>query len=283
MKSAPQSKKAVDFYNLHTGKTLLVLPNIWDVIGARMLEKVGYPAVATASAAVSASLGYADGERIKRATLYEVARRIAGSVNLPVTVDIERGYGESISELKDSIHQLISTGAVGINIEDSIIEGEELRRIKHQCERIQAIREVADEEGIHLFINARIDSFLSPTYGSNNLVINDAIARAKEYNAAGADCVYPIGPGDEYTVKKLREEISSPINILATENACSLKELQNIGINRVSFGPFIFRSCYRKFLTISEELSELGDYKCFSEALLSGEEIKKYLNMGHEP
>ena len=123
MSRKSQKQKAQDFLALHTRGELLILPNIWNPIGARILQAKGYPAVATASAAVSASLGYQDGEKIKRSTLIDLIRRIAASVEIPVTADIESGYGESISELEATISEVIDAGVVGINIEDSLREG----------------------------------------------------------------------------------------------------------------------------------------------------------------
>ena len=247
MNRESQKKKAQAFLSMHTNDKLLVLPNIWNPIGARILAAKDFPAVATASEAVSASLGYEDGERIKRSTLMDIITRIARSVDIPVTADIENGFGESISKLQETILQVIDSGVVGINIEDSIEQGGALRPIDEQCERIATAREVSGQQGLHLVINARVDSFLSGFFQEKEEKIEDAVVRAKAYSETGADCIYPIGPGDLETVRILRSRIASPINILATPAAEPLTVLEEIGINRVSFGPFIFRSCLKKF------------------------------------
>jgi 2-methylisocitrate lyase-like PEP mutase family enzyme len=281
MSGRSQKEKADIFLSLHANGKLLVLPNVWDPIGARILEKKGYPAVATASAAISASLGYEDGEKIKRATAIDLIGRIARSVDVPVTADIETGYGESLAELEVTAQQVIESGAVGVNIEDGLEWGGGLRTIEDQCQRIAAFRQSADRCGVHLVINARTDSFVSSSFTSKEEAAEEAVARAKAFSTAGADCFYPIGPLDEATVRLLRERIESPINILVTPTAAPLSVMQDIGVNRVSFGPYIFRSLIRKFVDIADVLLTTGDYSCFSD-MMSRAEIGEYLLAGRE-
>ncbi|MEM7033722.1 MAG: isocitrate lyase/phosphoenolpyruvate mutase family protein, partial [Chloroflexota bacterium] len=251
MHANEQSAKAQAFLALHKSDDLLILPNIWNPIGAKALETNGYPAIATASAAIAESLGYEDGENIKLKTLLEILLRISKSVKVPVTADIESGYADTIDDLKEAILAVIDTGVVGINIEDSLRNSEPLRSVTEQCDRISAIREISATRGLHLVINARVDSFISGDFQSDHERIEDAIMRANLYTEAGADCIYPIGPGDSETLTVLREQISSPLNVLASPNALSLTDLHSLGINRVSFGPFIFRSCLSKFVNIT--------------------------------
>ena len=281
MSKRSQKEKAEALLSLHRDGGLLVLPNIWDPIGARILEAKGYPAVATASAAVSASLGYQDGEKINRSTLIDVLGRIARSVDVPVTADIETGYGESLSELELTARQVIESGVVGVNIEDSLEKGAGLRAIEEQCQRISTLRQAANRHGVHLVINARVDSFVAPSFADGRRAMEEAAVRARAYAAAGADCIYPIGPGDEATARMLRDRIESPINILGGPTAAPLAVLREIGINRVSFGPFVFRSCLRKFVDIVEGLSANGDYASLGN-LMSRDEVAEYLRSGHE-
>jgi 2-methylisocitrate lyase-like PEP mutase family enzyme len=280
MSRRSQKEKAEILLSLHTGGDLLVLPNIWDPIGARILAAKGYPAVATASAAVSASLGYQDGEKINRSTLIDLLGRIARSVDVPVTADIETGYGESLSELELTAQQVIESGVVGVNIEDGLEEGG-LRSVAEQCRRISTLRQIADRRGVHLVINARVDSFISPSFEDGQRAMEEAVMRARAYAAAGADCIYPIGPGDEATVRVLRERIESPINILGSPTAAPLPLLREIGIDRVSFGPFVFRSCLRKFVDIVEGLLTDGDYSSLGNPV-SRAEVAEYLLSEHE-
>jgi 2-methylisocitrate lyase-like PEP mutase family enzyme len=276
-----QKEKAAVLLSLHTTGKLLVLPNVWNPLGARILEKKGYPAVATASAAISASLGYQDGEKITRATAIDLIGRIARSVDVPVTADIETGYGESLPELEVTAQQVIESGAVGVNIEDGLAWGGALRTIEDQCRRIAAFRQFAGRHGVHLVINARTDSLVSSSFPNKEAAVDEAVTRAKAFSEAGADCFYPIGPGDEATVRLLRDRIKSPINILVSPTAAPLSVMQAIGVNRVSFGPFIFRSCVRKFEDIANVLLTDGDYSCFSD-MMSRAEVGDYLLPGHE-
>lgn len=281
MNKRSQKEKADVLLSLHKGGNLLILPNIWDPIGARILEAKGYPAVATASAAVSASLGYQDGEKISRSTLIDLLGRIARSVDVPVTADIETGYGESLSELELTAERVIESGVVGVNIEDRLEKEGGLRTVEEQCQRLSTFRQIADRQGIHLVINARVDSFVSPSFTNGERAMEEAVMRARAYAAAGADCIYPIGPGDEATVRTLRERIESPINILGSPTATPLPVLREIGINRVSFGPFVFRSCLRKFVDIVEGLRTNGDYASLSDPM-SRAEVAEYLRSEHE-
>lgn len=277
MISEQQRKKADDFFNLHKKGKLLILPNIWNPIGARILEAKGFPAAATASAAVSSSLGYRDGEKIKFSTHLDIIKRIVDSVEIPVTADIESGYATDLRELRESIKKVIDTGVAGINIEDSVGKEGLIRDIEEQCERIATVREVSEENGFHLVINARIDPFLSDSNRPNDEVINEVIKRADAYCKAGADCVYPIGVLNLDTIKALRAVIRSPINILGSHRTIPLKTLQDIGINRVTFGPFIFRSLMKKFVNIIEELGNLGSYKTFANDFFSFTEMLQFL------
>ena len=179
MNQAILSEKAKRLLELHNNGELLILPNVWNPIGARVLESKGYPAVATASAAIAESLGYQDGENLKFETMLDVVGRIARSVEAPVTADIESGYGDTIDELKNSIQRVIEEGVVGINIEDSLEEGRALREIEEQCERIRLVREVANDLGIHLVINARTDGYLSNTLHSKEDKLIESTKRAE--------------------------------------------------------------------------------------------------------
>jgi 2-methylisocitrate lyase-like PEP mutase family enzyme len=270
-----QKEKAEILLSLHSRDRLLVLPNIWSPIGARVLQKQGYPAVATASAAISAALGYEDGETISRTTAFDIIGRIAASVEVPLTADIERGYGESTAELEETAQMVLASGVAGLNIEDSM-EGGALRSVEEQCRRIAIVRDVATRNGVHLVINARIDSYVSPSLATPSDATEDAVKRAKAYTEAGADCIYPMGPGDEATLRVLRSGIKGPLNVLATPTAAPLPALQRLGVNRVSFGPFIFRSCLRKFSEIAAQLQSTGEYGGFSD-MMSRAEVAELL------
>jgi len=276
-----QNEKAAALLSLHSGGTPLILPNIWDPLGARILEAQGYPAVATSSAAVAASLGYKDGERIKRSTLIEVLGRIARSVDVPVTADIEGGYGRTVARLEETVLAVIDAGVVGINIEDGLEGDRMLRSIEDQCTRISGVRQWAGRRGLHLVVNARIDTYLSSTFGSAREATEAALSRAAAYVKAGADCVYPIGPSDEETVRELRGRIAHPINILGSPKGAPLSVLEAIGVNRVSYGPYVFRSCLRRFVEVAGTLLARRDHSGIGD-MLSKADAEEYLLDGPE-
>ncbi|MCH8018597.1 isocitrate lyase/phosphoenolpyruvate mutase family protein [candidate division KSB1 bacterium] len=279
MDKTTQIQKAEKFLALHHEPKLLVLPNIWDPLGARLLEGLGYPAVATASAAVAYSLGYDDGQKIKFDAMLDVIERIASSVAVPMTADIERGYAEHPQEIAENIRQVMHAGAVGINFEDSSFEGGPLQPIDFQCERIQAIRNMADKEGIPLVINARIDVFMRSADISRSEKIAETISRGKAYLDAGADCLYPIGPGDVETLKRIREETEAPINVYASKLAASMKELEAIGISRLSLGPGLIRASLTTMRNVAQQLLDYGPYDSFSaEDIMTSDEIRKYIS-----
>jgi 2-methylisocitrate lyase-like PEP mutase family enzyme len=174
-----QKRKAEALLSLHRRGDTLVLLNVWDPIGARILEKKGYHAVATASAAMSASLGYQDGEKIRRTTAIDLIARVARSVAIPVTADIEMGYGKSLAELERTVEQLIESEAVGLNLEDSLkTKGRRaLRALEEQCHRIAKVRQVAERKGVPLVINARVDAYFCLSIKED--ATEEAVARAK--------------------------------------------------------------------------------------------------------
>ena len=264
-----QITKASDLLQLHHSRKLLILPNIWDVSGARLLQQLGFPAIATASASVAFSNGYADGEQIPFPDLLNLLSKIASSSSLPVTADIESGYAADLGELKKNIQSLLHTGIAGINFEDSA-KNYGLVELDLQCERIRAIRSVAEREGIHLVINARTDVFIQPTFDGNRL--EEAVRREAAYKDAGADCFYPILCGME-DLKKLNEEIDLPINVLLKKNTLPLLELEQLGIARVSLGPLFFNAAFSRMRSVANNLLDYQSTGIFEEDLFTNEEI----------
>lgn len=277
-----QSEKANTLLALHKNGRLLILPNVWNPFGARMLEAKGFSAVATASAAISESLGYHDGEQIKLDTMLDMVGRIVRSVDVPVTADFEAGYSDTLEGLQENTSRLLDTGAVGINFEDSFDDEKYLRPIPEQVERIKAIREAAERRGVHLVINARADSFFADGFSSEADRIEDVVTRLNAYIQAGADCVYPVGRGDRETLTLLRKRINAPINVLATPKTIRLDELQAAGINRVSFGPYLFRSLLAKLSAMQDEILQMGSYDIVMNGLWTSGDVKKYLSEGKE-
>jgi len=229
--------KAARLRELHLDGRLLVLPNAWDAASARVLAKAGFPALATASHAVSHSLGYDDGEGAPPEEMFAAAARITRSVDVPVTVDAESGYGLAPAELAECLHE---AGAAGCNLEDALHGeaaggGHALADLKSQAERIRALRD-ADPA---LVINARTDVFLDGRMpgASAEEVMEEAVARGRAYLDAGADCVFPFGATDEATIGALVERVPGPISILYHPGVPSPARLGELGVARVTFGP----------------------------------------------
>src|SRR5579875_2828218 len=193
MVSQLQIAKAEAFRQMHEGRRILVLPNAWDAASARIFEDVGFKAVATTSAGVSYTAGYPDGEAIPRDDMMTMVRWIARSVDVPVTADIESGFGDSPREVAETVRMIIEAGAIGINLEDSIhSSGSELYDLSSAVERIRAARAAAQSAGIPIVINGRTDVFLLGI-GEKASRFDHAVRRLNAYREAGADCLYPIG------------------------------------------------------------------------------------------
>jgi 2-methylisocitrate lyase-like PEP mutase family enzyme len=278
MAKAGQAAKAERFRALHHDPKLLVLPNIWDPFGARLLVAQGYPAVATASSAIAWSLGYDDGQLITFEMMLDVIRRIADSVDVPVTADIERGYAESPDDVAENVLRVIDAGAVGINFEDGKYEGGPLCDIELQCRRIRAMRAVADVERLPLVINARIDVYLGGFDGSASDKLAETIKRGQAYIDAGADCLFPIMLTDGDSLAKLREETGAFINVYATADTPPMQELEKIGISRLSLGTGLFKAGATAMRAVARELMGYGPYDRFTSDAMQSREIIEFIS-----
>ncbi len=270
-------QKAERLRALHHGGRVLVLPNIWDPGGAQMLEHLGYPAVATASASVAYSLGYDDGQQISLDAMLDVVGRVAASVNVPVTADMEWGYAEQPGDVAENMRRVLRAGAVGINLEDSIREGEVMFDVDFQCDRIRAVREMARQEGVPLVINARTDVYWPRVPGTEGEKFDQAVLRAKAYFQAGADCFYPITLGDLETLERLHEAIRAPINVLAPTCRATLRELDDAGIARLSLGPALIWASLTVMRKIAVELQNYGSFDLFTRDMITTDEIRQYV------
>ncbi len=243
-----------------------------------MLEHLGYSAIATGSAPVAYSLGYDDGQLITLDIMLESVGRVAASVDVPVTADMEWGYAEQPKDVADNMRRVLHAGAVGINLEDSIREGEVMFDMDFQCARIRAVREMADEEGIPLVINARTDVYWPRVPGTAEEKFDQAVARAKAYIEAGSDCFYPITLGDLPTLERLQEEIQAPINVLAPTSRATLRELEDAGIARVSLGPALMWASLTAMRNVAVELQSYGSFDSFTRNVITGDEIRQFVS-----
>ncbi|WP_427896239.1 isocitrate lyase/PEP mutase family protein [Kribbella sp. GL6] len=231
---------ATTLRDLHVPGTPLVVPNAWDAASARLVEQAGFAAVATSSNATAAVLGYDDGEHAPVADVLAAAAGIARSVQVPVTVDFERGYSLKPAEL---VERFLATGAVGLNLEDSDPASGAMVDPAEQADFLAAVRAAA---GDALVINARIDVFIRKA-GTAAEQLRTAIDRGTKYLAAGADCVYPIGVGDLDVIGSLTTRLDGPVNVAYGQGAHSVADYAGRGVARVSFGPMFQRHLYGVF------------------------------------
>jgi len=256
-----KNEKAELFRSLHRGPEILVLPNAWDCASARVFQLAGFPAIATTSAGIAFSLGYTDGERIPQDLMLATVARICAAVPLPVTADLESGYGD----VAKTTAGLIAAGAVGLNFEDMDHESGALVPVAAQIERIAMIRRIAVGLGVSVVINARTDVFLAQI-GEPATRFERACERLQAYIGAGADCVFLPGLADENVIRRVVETLKFPLNILAGANLPTLPRLHELGVARVSVGSGIMRASLGLTRRIAQELKTSGTYA----ALLEG-------------
>jgi 2-methylisocitrate lyase-like PEP mutase family enzyme len=271
MVSSIQKEKAELFLNYHHDKEILVLLNSWDIGSSKLIEASGYKAIATTSMGIAASFGYPDCQVIQLSEMIQVITGIVNAVQVPVTVDIEAGYGNNLQEIIDSVKEIIATGIVGINIEDSIDLSPVLIDEMTFCERISAIRALSDSLGFHLVINARTDSFYTSS-GSLREKLYESIKRGNKYREAGADCIFVQPVWEKETISTLVKEINAPINILANPGIGgglppSVRELQDLGVARLSLGSGLMKATLALIKKVADELSKKGTYNILLDTL----------------
>jgi len=234
--------KADRLRELHGGPGVLVLPNAWDAASATALEAAGFPALATTSAGVVEALGYRDGEEAPVDEVLAAVRRICAAVSVPVTADLEGGYGLAPEAL---VEGLLEAGAVGLNLEDTDHRGPgPLVDAEVQAERLAGVKEAGRAAGVDLVLNARVDVHVRQV-GPEGSRLGEAVRRGRRYREAGADCVYPIVVADEPTIRALVEDTGAPINILLRTGAPPVSRLAELGVVRVTFGSGLMRTAVR--------------------------------------
>ena len=255
-----QKQKAESLHALHHGQRILILVNAWDVASARIIEEAGFPAIATSSAGVAFSLGYPDGQQISRAEMLEQVGRIARKVNVPVTADVESGYGSKPEDAAQTARDVIACGAVGLNLEDARDNGKyHMADLSLQLEKIHAVREVAVQAGVSLVLNARTDVYLEKV-GPPETRYDMTVKRLTAFREAGADCVFAPGLQDPQAIARLVKDLNCPLNILAGPGSPSIPELHALGVARVSLGSGPMRATLGYLRGVADEISGPGTY-----------------------
>lgn len=242
--------RARELLGLHHTGTTLVLPTVWDAWSARAVVDAGFPALTIGSHPLADSRGQRDNEGMTLENALEGIRRITGAVDVPVSADVESGYGTAPAEL---VARVLEAGAVGINVEDTVHGEGRMRSVEEHADYIGALRAAADAAGVDLVVNARTDAFFQRTQVFDD-PLAEAIRRLQACEAAGARCVYPVRVPDADALRTLLAELSGPVNVIAHpvngSTAGSLADLQALGVHRVSFGPLLQ-------MALTESIAEL--------------------------
>jgi 2-methylisocitrate lyase-like PEP mutase family enzyme len=266
MSKSQLTQKAEAFRKMHLEGDILLLPNIWDVGSARIIEEGGFPAIATSSAGIAFAQGFPDGQKIPAERMLAVIADIAGAVKVPVTADVEAGYGSTPEDAARTARQVIEAGAVGMNFEDAT--GDPARPIfdlQLQCERIRAIREQAESLGVPLVLNGRTDVYLLQI-GERATRYGEALQRLSAFRDAGVDCVFVPGVVDLATIRQFVADLQCPINVLAVPGSPSVAELEAAGVRRISLGSGPMRAALGVLRRLAEELNNRGTYSALSGA-----------------
>jgi len=260
MDASEQNRRADVFRALHRAPPILLLPNAWDAMSAAIFEAAGHKAIATTSAGVAWALGFADGEQAPWPEVVAATKRIVDAVSVPVTADIETGYGAGPVEVAKSIAEIARAGAVGVNLEDGAAAmPNHLRPLEDAAARVRAARDAASQAGVKLVINARVDTYLHPS-GSAAERFAETVRRAKAYLAAGADCIYPITLSDLGTIADLTRAIGAPVNIMGRSGVPSLAELERAGVARVTIASGATLAIMGEIKRIATSLRQSGDF-----------------------
>jgi 2-methylisocitrate lyase-like PEP mutase family enzyme len=260
MDKQKQRSLANSFREMHHGPKVLVLPNAWDVASARVFEEAGVRAIATSSAGVAFSLGYPDGQRISRDEMLSTVARISAAVKVPVTADVESGYGAKPEDAARTAAEVTQAGAIGMNLEDGTDDPEHpLIDLALAVEKVQAVREAARSAGVPLVLNARTDVYLL-NVGPTESRFSEALRRAVAFRDAGADCIFLPGLTDGDTISRFIKELGCPVNVLVGPGSPTISELQHRGVARVSLGSAPMRAAMGLLRRLARELQESGTY-----------------------
>ena len=261
----------------HAPLAPLILPNAWDAASARIIAQAGFPAIATTSAGVAWSLGYPDGERMSRATMLAAVARIAARVRVPVTADLEAGYGPSPEDAAATATGAIEAGAVGFNFEDATDDAAHpLFTMSQQVERIQAARQAGAAAGVPLVINARTDVYLAQV-GAPDTRFAETVRRLAAYRDAGADCLFAPGLSDAATIGALVRELGAPLNILAGPHSPPVRELAALGVARISLGGAVMRAALAFTQRAVTELREQSSFETIVRTSISHADMQRLL------
>jgi len=235
---ADQAYKAIEFRAMHTPGRPLILFNVWDAGSAKAVTASGAAAIATSSWSVAAAHGFSDGEQMPLTLAIANLRRIVAATALPVTVDLESGYGNAPEAVGEAIDLAISAGAIGCNLEDSFPATGKLRETADQCKRLRHARQTAEAANIAFFLNARTDVFFQRSAAEHDeSMLRDAIIRANAYAEAGANGIFVPGLTNLALIASFAKSSPLPVNVMVGEGTPLASVLAEAGVARISYGP----------------------------------------------
>jgi len=260
MDTNEHNRRAQILRDLHRAPPTLLLPNAWDAISAAIFEAAGYKAVATTSGGLAWALGFQDGEKTPWPEVVAATARIAAVVSVPVTADIEAGFGDTPDAVARHVVEIAQAGAVGVNLEDGAPHlPSHMRTIEDAAARISATRRTVAAAGLDVVINARTDVYLHGT-GDAAARFEETVQRGKAYLAAGADCIYPFGLIDLPVIEKLTKALGAPINIVGRAGTPPLAALEKAGVARVSIASGATMVVMSELQRLAKELRAKGDF-----------------------
>lgn len=251
--SEQQKEKARKFSTMHRQPGMFILPNAWDVGSAYVFEKQGFAAVATSSAGIAYAQGCPDSETVSFDDYLWIVERMSRRLNIPLSVDFERGYGETADEVKDNARKMLLAGVVGFNIEDGQPDGS-LAPLEFQLAKIKALTELKAELDIDFVINARSCAYWL-NIGNEETKLQTACERGNAFAEAGADCVFVPGAVDENTIRRLVVGIKAPLNIILNGKFNDFAQLRKLGVRRLSIGSSLVRYIFDRIIQQSNALS----------------------------
>jgi len=231
------------FLQLHHQEKPFIIANAWNVKSAQIIENNGYDAIATSSGAIADSLGYADGEKIPFSELLYIVQRIISCTNIPLSVDMERGYSDDLAKLNDNIQKLIDAGVVGINLEDA--QGEEI-----YLKKLSSVKNYLTKNNLNLFINARTDVFLQKLESP----LEKTLKRAKLYEDAGADGLFVTGLQDIVLVEEITSSVALPVNVVGVPKLSSIEALTKCGVSRISMAVLLYKATYNQLEKLVKDI-----------------------------
>ena len=267
---ATTNEKSRKLRELVRAPEILIMPGAYDVLSARLFEQMGFKAIQGTSGGIAAALGYPDGEVMSRDVFIELSGNFAAAVSVPFNADAERGYGDEAA-VRDTVRALVARGVAGMNLEDGAAKGRGgLVELSQQLRKIAAVMQTKRDLGSEFFLNARVDAFHVITDDPKQ-ALDEAIRRGNAYAEAGGDCIFYLNLHSSETIKRVAKEVRAPISILAGLQSPSVKELQDLGVARVSYGSGFMKAAITGAKRLAQEIQQNGTVTALKDSVQTPE------------